>query len=224
MSLERLVDPNALLLVMGGTLLATLLRCGFAELRHTIRMIARLLRRRFSEARVRATLASQVRHINSEGLLRAEIGAVADRDLADAMTAMIDRRSVEAICEHHEARRAERERVAGDAVRVLNLAADLGPVFGLAGTLVALSQLPAGGLAQDAISTAVSTAVVTTLYGVLTANLFFAPLARQIGRIAEQEEIDRQSLVDWLVTQIGGPSFSCKPPVTRPRLVRARVA
>jgi chemotaxis protein MotA len=225
MSYDRLFDPNALMLVVGGTLTATFLRCGWAELRHALRLTLRLLRRRFSEPRVRGALAAQVRHINAAGLLRAEIGAVADDDLNDAMCAMLHRRSVEAIAEHHDQQRLRRERVARDAAHVYNLAADLAPVFGLAGTLVALSQLPVGGLAPEAISSAVSTAVLTTLYGVVTANLIYGPLGRQIARIAEKEEEDRQLVIDWLTTQLRIPSSSEEPSQTpRPRLVRSRSA
>ena len=223
MSYERLFDPNALMLVVFGTLAATLLRCGWAELGHAVRMTARLFRRRFSEPRVRAALASQVRHINAQGLLRAEIGAVADDDLNEALCAMLHRRSVEAIAEQNAQQRVRRERIAADGARVFNLAADLGPVFGLAGTLVALSQLPVGGLAPEAISAAVSTAVLTTLYGVVTANLIYGPLGRQITRVAEREEEDRQLVIDWLTSQLRIPSNSDEAgPAPRPRLVRSR--
>jgi chemotaxis protein MotA len=221
MSYERLFDPNALMLVVLGTLAATILRCGFAELGSAARMTLRLFRRRFSEARMRGALAAQVRHINAQGLLRAEIGTLSDDDLNEALCAMLHRRSVEAIAEQHALQRTRRERRAADAARVFNLAADLGPVFGLAGTLVALSQLPAGGLAPEAISTAVSTAVLTTLYGVVTANLIYGPLGRQITRVAEREEEDRQLVIDWLISQLRIASNSDEP-AARPRLVRSR--
>lgn len=219
MSFERLLDPTALLLVLGGTILATLLRSGFAEIGNALRGIGSLFRRRFSEGRARSALAIQVQQINREGLLRAPQVATPDADLSAAIGAMLHRRSVEALIDHHAARRVERERVAGDAVRFFNLAADLGPVFGLAGTLVALTQLPTGGLAPDAISGVVSSAVLTTLYGVLSANLIYGPLGRQIARVSEREELDRQAVVDWIVAQVTVP-----PVVAAQRAVAARFA
>jgi chemotaxis protein MotA len=223
MSYDRLFDPNALMLVVFGTLAATLLRCGWSELGHAVRMTARLFRKRFSEPKMRAAMASQVRQINAAGLLRAEIAAVADDDLNEALCAMLHRRSIDAIGEHHARQRVRREHAAAAAASVFNLAADLGPVFGLAGTLVALSQLPAGGLAPEAISTAVSTAVLTTLYGVVTANLVYGPIGRQIARIAAREEEDRQLVVDWLIAQLRvTPINDEQPAARRPRLVRSR--
>ena len=45
-------------------------------------------------------------------------------------------------------------------------------------------------------------AVLTTLYGLLLANLVLAPLARAIDRVAGEEEADRQEIVDWLAAQV----------------------
>ncbi len=61
-------------------------------------------------------------------------------------------------------------RTSDRAVRTLAQAAELAPVFGLAGTLISLSQLPAEGLARGALGGAISMAVLTTLYGLLLAN------------------------------------------------------
>jgi len=202
MSFDRMFDLNALLLVLCGTLAATLLRAGASEIANTGRALASLFRPRFSETRARAALAAQVRHIDREGLLRAPLAPIADHDLSEAVETMLQRRSIEALSDHHEASRAARERIAADGARLLGMAADLAPVFGLAGTLVALTQLPVGGLAPEAVSAAVSSAVLTTLYGVLSANLLYAPLARQITRIAEREEAGRQAMVDWLKNQM----------------------
>jgi len=87
-------------------------------------------------------------------------------------------------------------------VRTLAQAAELAPVFGLAGTLISLSQLPADGLARGALGGAISMAVLTTLYGLLLANLLLAPLARMVERKAKAEEEERQRLIDWLAARL----------------------
>ena len=212
MTFDRLFDPNAMLLVLGGTIAATLLRSGPVDIAHAARALRGLFRRRFSGDRERGALATQVQHIKRDGLLRAPLAKIADKDLSDAVGAMLQRQSVDALIEHHDERRARRERVAGDATRLFYLAADLAPVFGLAGTLIALTQLPVGGLAPKAISGVVSAAVLTTLYGVLSANLLFAPLGRQIARVCEQEERERQEAIDWLKAQIGSQATAAPTP------------
>ena len=49
---------------------------------------------------------------------------------------------------------------------------------------------------------AISMAVLTTLYGLLLANIVLAPLARMVERAAKAEERDRQKLVGWLAGQV----------------------
>ena len=75
-------------------------------------------------------------------------------------------------------------------------------MFGLAGTLVSLSQLPADGLAPGAYAQAIGMAVLTTLYGLLLANLVLraARPDRRARRLAEEQE--RQQVIDWLAGQV----------------------
>jgi chemotaxis protein MotA len=76
-------------------------------------------------------------------------------------------------------------------------------VFGLAGTLVSLSQLPADGLARGGFMGAISMAVLTTLYGLLLGNLVLAPLSRAVERRVEDEEAARREVADWLIAKLG---------------------
>ena len=88
-------------------------------------------------------------------------------------------------------------------LRTLNQAADLSPVLGLAGTLISLSQLPAGSGQDGNFTSAIAMAVLTTLYGLLLGNMVFAPLARAVARRASEEEQARQEVLDWLESQVG---------------------
>ena len=116
---------------------------------------------------------------------------------------MLERRSVGALLTAHQRHRDRRFAESTRAVRFVAQAAELAPVFGLVGTLISLSQLPGDGIAKGAMTGAISMAVVTTLYGLLLANLILAPLARMVERAAEAEEAGRQELTDWLAAQIG---------------------
>jgi chemotaxis protein MotA len=87
-------------------------------------------------------------------------------------------------------------------MRVFDSAAELAPVLGLAGTLVALGQAQGAAAANSGIVGAISTAVVTTLYGLIAANFLFAPIGNAIARKARQEENDRDEVLDWLANGI----------------------
>ncbi|WP_338467678.1 MotA/TolQ/ExbB proton channel family protein [Novosphingobium sp. ZN18A2] len=198
-----LFDPASAAIVVGGSALATVLRAGFTDLAATGRALACLRHRRFSATRARADLAAQVREIRQDGLLRADPAHSGDSELDEATDALLERRSIAALLDRHEAHKARRQACARAAVATLAQSAELAPVFGLAGTLVSLSRLPAGGLEQGAFAGAISMAVLTTLYGLLLANLVLAPLARIVDRHAQAEEAERQTVIDWLAYQVG---------------------
>ena len=203
MNLMILLDPRAAVIVLGGTLLGTWLRAGNRDMQITMRKLCRLLgRQRFDGQAVRAELALQVQEIRQDGLLRAQPRRLGDSELDDATDAMIGRRSVAALIEAHEAQKARRVALGERAMRTLAQGAELAPVFGLAGTLISLSQLPADGLARGAFMSAISMAVVTTLYGLLVANLLLAPLARMVERASHAEEAERQDVIDWRARQV----------------------
>lgn len=202
MNPAALFDPASAAIVIGGTALATFLRCGTTNCALVATALAQLGRSDFDAAGTKAELAVQVREIRQDGLLRAQPHHFGDREFDEATDALIGRRSIAALHAAHDSHKARRVSASSRAAATLAQAAELAPVFGLAGTLISLSQLPADGIARGAYAGAIGMAVLTTLYGLLLANLILAPLARVIERAAAAEERERQSIVDWLAGQV----------------------
>ena len=202
MNPAALFDPSAAAIVAGGTALATFLRCGTTNCVLVATSLGQLGRKHFDAERAKAELAVQVREIQQDGLLRASPHHFGDREFDEATDALIGRRSVSALLAAHESHKARRLAGSNRAATTLAQASELAPVFGLAGTLISLSQLPVDGIARGAYAGAIGMAVLTTLYGLLLANLVLAPLARVIERAAAAEERERQSIVDWLAAQV----------------------
>ena len=213
MNWMALADAPSAAIVFGGTALAATMRCGWRDGAAAIRSVAHLWQPGFDADHARAGLAVQVQGIVKDGLLRAQPHHSGDAEFDEATDAMLERRSVGALLAAHESHRDRRLASSNRAVRFLAQAAELAPVFGLVGTLVSLSQLPGGGIAKGAMTGAISMAVVTTLYGLLLANLVLAPLARMVERAAEAEEEGRQDLTDWLATQIEAAVPAPRKPV-----------
>ena len=202
MNLLNLIDGSSALIVFGGTALATVLRSGWSDCRLTLRKLSHLSSKQFDPELARGELAQQIQGIQRDGLLRATPHHFGDSEFDEATDALITRRSVPALLAAHEAHKARRVNESDRAVRTLAQAAELSPVFGLAGTLISLSQLPAAGALTGSFTGAISMAVVTTLYGLLGANLLLAPLARSVERKAQTEEADRQIVIDWIASQV----------------------
>lgn len=199
-----LIDPRSAAIVFGGTAVATLLRCGLGDCRVALARAVRLGRSGFDADQTRAELSGQIQDIHRDGLYRAAPHPVADCEFGEVTDALLHSRSLAALLARHKAHRARRLNQSERATRTFAQAAELAPVFGLAGTLISLSQLPADGLARGAFTGAIAMAVVTTLYGLLSANLVLAPLARMIERAALDEEAQRQQVIDWLADQVAG--------------------
>ncbi|GAB5348426.1 hypothetical protein TMRO357_02093 [Alteriqipengyuania sp. 357] len=213
--MEHWLDPAALAIVLGGTVLATLLRCGPAEVALALRKVGGLVRPAFDPARAKADLSQQIRNIGRDGLLGAELVTIDDTEFDGLAGALIARRSLDGLHAEHEAHARARAEAAETATRVLGDAAELAPVLGLAGTLVALGTMPAD--ANDTGMTgAIAMAVVTTLYGIAAANFLFGPLAAAIARRAAGEERARQELLDWLENAV---ARNVAPAPRRPRVV-----
>lgn len=203
MNWMALADAPSAAIVFGGTALAVAMRCGWRDGAAAVRSVAHLWQPRFDADRARAGLAVQVQGIVKDGIIRAQPHHSGDAEFDEATDAMLERRSVGALLIAHESHRDRRLASSNRAVRFLTQAAELAPVFGLVGTLISLSQLPGDGLAKGAMTGAISMAVITTLYGLLLANLILAPLARMVERAAEAEEEGRQQIIDWLAGQVG---------------------
>jgi chemotaxis protein MotA len=199
---RTLIDPVSFMLVSGGTILATVLRAGPRAFAIAMRECLRLPRRRFNAEKVRAALAGQINAIRADGLIRARFHETGDKVFDEAVAAMLMHRSVGVLRTFHAARCRLRTRAADTAARTWSVASDLAPAFGLAGTLLSLSQLPSAGFETAGFNAVISGAVLTTLYGVLLANLLFAPLADAIERAAAYERAERQGLIDWLADQL----------------------
>jgi len=218
MQLEHLFDATSATIVVGGTVLATLLRCGLGDCSVAVRALGGLGGRRFDAVTTRAELAGTVREIQADGVIRAEPHHFGDAEFDDATDALIGSRSIAGLHAAHIAHKRRRLDASRRAIRTFTQAADLAPVFGLAGTLISLSQLPAGTGNGGDFTTAISMAVLTTLYGLLLGNIVFAPLARMVARASSAEERERQAVLEWLEQQVEGAMPKAQPA----HFVRAR--
>lgn len=203
-TVERLVDPQAFVIVLGGTLLATLAHCGWRGTMAAIAAAFGLLTRKINPSANRAALARAVSEFVRRGYLCADLPPPPDPPIAAALDAYRRSGSPISIRQHAEQARADRAEARDHAVRPLEQAGDMAPIFGLVGTLLAITELAATGTSDNpqATTDAIGTAVLSTLYGVVAANLFFVPLARAIERRGRGEDIARTELIEWAATHL----------------------
>lgn len=223
MQFTQWLDPLSAVLVLGGTLAAALLRCGWQDTREALRAVLQLAQPAFAAAQVRAELGAQIQEIDEDGLVRAHAHRFGDGEFDAVTDALIRRRSLGALHEEHDKHRAVRLARADTAITALGQAAELAPVLGLAGTLLSLGGLSAMAAGGDTAG-AIGVAVTTTLYGLLLANFLFAPLAAAIARRSRAEEQARQDLLDWLEAAVRDACRAETPAVPAADVARSRAA
>ena len=205
-NLSSLFDPGSLAIVIAGTVLATVARCGWRDFGAALRAAGGLLRGGFAAEPNRTALARAIEAIRRDGHHRADPALPPDRALGLMLETYLRHGALDTLGAVRRAERALDEARRVSAAQVFVWAGELAPVFGLVGTLYGLSQLvpPEGAGASAVIMRAVSTAVLTSLYGALVAHLLCYPLASAIERRGLADERERDALAEWFTLQIGG--------------------
>lgn len=201
-----LLDAQALAIVLLGTVLATALRCGWRESVGGLRAALALASRGFDAGANRAALARTARSIDELGYLRSDAPPPPDRELALLLDDVLAAGSAKGVQAAARTQRSRREGARRAACQVFESAGELAPVFGLAGTLFAITRLvPETGLtAAETTMASVATAVLSSLYGVLLAHLVCLPLAHAIERRQARDERERAEALDWFENALGG--------------------
>jgi chemotaxis protein MotA len=181
---------NALLIVLGGTLCATLI----AYPREKLVATAGLLKRSFTGGEVDTTIQTivhlarvyrknDVRSLEREGnnlppgLLR--IGV-------ELICYQVTRDNVEQIMQREAAVAYNRY---ATSHKILHSMARLAPALGLAGTIVSLIRIFGQITNPQNLIGSMAVALLCTFYGVILANLAFVPLSNKLKEFMDQEEL-----------------------------------
>jgi len=191
------LDPAAIAIVGGGTVLATILRTQSGDLGRAIAALKTLPRRRFDATALVDQVAALGRIARRHGAMALDRSVIADADVAAAVAAIVDGKTPVEVTEIvHHARRARIERHLA-AAEVWTGMAEAAPAMGMVGTLIGLVKMFMAMQDPRAIGGAMAVALLATLYGALIANLVAMPIAARLKRRAREEAFER--------TRIEGP-------------------
>ncbi|MDB5706642.1 MAG: biopolymer transporter ExbB [Sphingomonas bacterium] len=212
------LDPVAISIVGGGTLLAIVLRTPARDLGRAIAALRTIGRRRFDAGPLLDQVAALGRIARRHGVMALDRSVIADKDVAAAIAAIVDGRpagEVEALLRHLRRARIERHVGAADAWAAM---AEVAPAMGMVGTLIGMVGMFVKMDDPAAIGGSMAIALLATLYGALLANLVAMPVAARLRRHARGEAVERLRLEAPLVAlaireQPRGPSLVRDLPV-----------
>lgn len=197
------LSAEGLLLVLGGTLCSTLVQFSARDIRAAIRAARGALfeRQESPHDRIQALLRLS-RRVKESGVLVLEDEAArsADPFLRLGLELTVDGQSPENISKILQTEMRSSNEQAWRSVQVFETMGNFAPAMGLIGTLIGLIQML--GSLQDAatIGPAMSLALVATLYGSVSANLFFFPLAGKLRVIAQEREQTKDITAEGLLS------------------------
>jgi chemotaxis protein MotA len=189
------LDPLAIGIVLGGTLVSIVLRNQLRDVVHAAAALRTLWRKPFDAAPLLHQAAALERIAKRHGVLALDRSVLDDPDMADAVHAAVDGATPDQVTAIVTARidaRADRHRA---AIEVWTGAAEAAPAMGLIGTILGLVQMFAAMTDPDKIGAAMAVALLATLYGALVANLLAMPIASRLKRLARTEAAERQRLI-----------------------------
>lgn len=188
------LDPAAMAIVAGGTLVALLLRTPARDFARGIGALRVLVRPRYSADRQLEQIGALGRIAARHGVITLDRSMIADADVAAAVALIVDGGDQAAVVELlAERRRARTERHLA-AIETWTNAADIAPAMGMIGTLVGLVRMFLAMNDPLAIGGAMAVALLSTLYGAALATLVAMPIAHRLRRAAREEAYERLRL------------------------------
>ena len=202
-------DVPSLLLTIGGSVTVTCFSYSKSQLHGLVRAVKALFleKPQFLQDHV-DELMRLTRLYRTEGLrgLENKEAQLGDLFLRQGVSMLVDlhrEERIQARLEHEVAGFLSRYEVSRQILLTLG---KLLPAFGLIGTLMGMVLLLRDFAGKDpqALTAALSMALLTTLYGAVLANVAVAPLAARLHSVAVEKEMRMRLTVEWVMMLVRG--------------------
>lgn len=199
--IKSFIDMPSVAIVLGGTLCSTIASFPFNMLKNVGKHFTKLISNksfRVEPAIENIVDFAQVARKNGLLALEEKANALSDPFFKQGIMLVVDAMEEDKVRDMLETEVDSMSSRHEEEVGIYDKAAAFAPAFGMIGTLVGLinmlkgMDLSSGG--SSAIGQSMATALVTTFYGCMLANLVFMPIAKKL-RIRNEEEILYKQIV-----------------------------
>lgn len=199
-ALAPYLDPTAIGIVGGGTLLAVFLRSELRDIGRAVAALPVLFRRPFRAEPLLDQIAALGRIAARHGVMSLDRSVIADADVSAGIAAIVDGAAPDTIANLLRHRRQSRVERHVAAAEVWASAAEIAPAMGMIGTLIGLVRMFSAMNDPTTIGSAMAVSLLATLYGALIASLVAMPIASRLRRLAREEAFERLRLALPLTT------------------------
>jgi len=200
--LASFVNGPSLAIVFGGTIAVMMMNFPMGDVRGFVKVMLQTLFFRLS------TPAQEIERIieyanlaRKEGLLALEekLKEVDDPFFGKGIQLVIDGFSADTVRDIMDLEAEWQRQRHSTGKKMAEAAGAFAPAFGMIGTLVGLVQMLNNLSDPSKIGGGMATALLTTLYGSMIANMVFIPLSGKLDMRAKQEALLRELMIEGIV-------------------------
>ena len=201
-SLGALLNPAAGLIVIGGTIGATLLQSSSGALLNAFRMLPWII---FPPRHTHQTVVTKILNLSKtarrDGLLGLEerVAKEPDRVIKKGLRLLVDGFESDRIRVQLEEDIQQIRQTSGRAANLFDHMGGYAPTIGIIGAVMGLIHVMGSLNEPDKIGAGVATAFVATIYGVGFANLLLFPIAGKLKGILQEQAIQQLMALEGLV-------------------------
>src|SRR5512139_2439250 len=177
-----ILNPSALVIVLGGSTCAMCIGFPINKIQQAARDVLSTFRDHCEKRSLVRQITSAAKNLRRGDIraLERRIAETEDDFLRFGLSLLLNRHEAEDIQVSMERELAARMLQYHATQNVLKTGARLAPAFGLIGTILMLIRMFAEVHSFQALSPLMAGALMSTLYGVIVANLFMLPLAARV--------------------------------------------
>ncbi|WP_417687133.1 motility protein A [Roseibium sp.] len=200
-SFGQFIDVPSMLIVIGGGLMATLIRFQLSDVGSAFGtgFKVAIAGKGASPRDLISEITNLGEIVRKSGPLGLENVDVSDPVLAKGVQYIADGYELEFIKEAMERERDLQLTRLSEGKRIFKALGDSAPAFGMIGTLVGLVQMLANMDDPAAIGPSMAVALLTTLYGALISNIICIPLVEKLDAKFDVDELSQTLIIDGVL-------------------------
>lgn len=199
--LAHIIDPLPLFGVMAGAFGISAIQIGRSAMGSSFSALSRLFRADPDAERdyARASVNAVDRIAELEGLPRTDTLHAGSAFLRESVRRLAGCEHVERFATWAEQNVRDRADRHARVVAFWDAVADAGPAMGMAGTILGLIAMFTNMDDPATVGPGMALALLTTLYGMILANMIAGPIARRLEQLSGREIAWQQELTDRLI-------------------------
>jgi len=201
------VNAPSLMITVGGTVAALLINFPLKSVLGVFKVVKKCFSTKLPQPQEVISLFSKLATVaRRDGLLslESELDNIDDDFMKRGLEMVVGGTSKEDLQSVLETEVSQVESRHMTGKKIIDSAAAAAPAFGMIGTLIGLVQMLKTLDDPSQIGGGMATALLTTLYGALMANLFCIPLSGKLETRSQEEVVVRELMISGLVALVEG--------------------